>query len=587
VTWEQPTALWLLLTIVLLLFARRTTPQQRIAVANLFLWADLESLNTSALSRRLRRHWLLILQTAFVACVVIALARPLISFGGQRIAIVLDVSMSMGARDGSVTRLETAKAKVVSLVRDLPRGGHATIWLAGPDVILLGEFARSDASLERALQPVPPTDAAAELEVAIEQARGAEPAVSRIYVVSDGAPPDGVEDSVWLSVGGRAENASITALEARRNRHARTVALLVAVRNHGTTSMSGDVVITQSASVIARRTLQLPAAHDSSVVFELPDLEGVVAARLEVSDALAADNARFTIVAPDTLLSVRLIGRNYWVEQALAAHPNVMVIAAGDAPPGDEREVDLVVCASCDEVPPSHPRAGVLLLPPQSTAPRESSTVVITGETHPLLKGFNADGALVSPIEIGRPFDRAAVLAHAATLPVILAHDHDERRIVELRLDPAASVITGDVRFPLLVANAVEWLAAPRRDPAVLVAGEPLRHLLNDDAGDAVVNGPDGRVIPARRTGAGLVAGDTAIAGIYRVTADDTGFAFVVNPAVGRESDLSGPPAEARAASTPALLARSYPAGMAHGLLLMALALLALEWRHRAGERGR
>ena len=585
VTWEQPTALWLLLAILLLLFARSTTPRQRIAVATLFLWANLDPRKASALSRRLRRHWLLILRAAFVAVVVIALARPLIPFGGQHIAIVLDVSMSMGADDGSATRLETAKARAVSLVRDLPRGGHATIWLAGSDVTALGEFPRSDSSLERALQSVRATDASADLDVAVEQARTADPTVSRIYVVSDGAPPD-TQDVGWVPVGARAENASITAMEARRNVRDGTVALLAAVRNHGTTSMSGDLVITHAASVLARRTLHLPAVRESSVVFELPDLEGVVVARLEAADALAADNVRFTIVAPATPLRARLIGRSHWVEQALAAYPNVTIIAAGASQTADKGEVDLVICASCAEVPQADPRAGVLLLPAPSASPREPSTVVVTNGTHPLLRGLHPDGALVSPIEIGRPFDSAAVLAHAATLPVILAHEHDERRIVELRFDPAASGITGEVTFPLLVANAVEWLAAPQRGPAVLVAGEPLRHILHDNADDAVVTGPDGRVIPGRRTGAELVAGDTAAAGIYRVTADDRDFEFVVNPAVERESDLSGPPADAPSASAPALLdARSYPAGVTHGLLLTALALLALEWRHRTGER--
>ena len=583
-TWEQPTALWLLLTIVLLLFARSRTPQQRIAVANLFLWADLETRQMSDLSRRLRRHWLVILQAAFVACVVIALARPVISFGGQPIAIVLDVSMSMGARDGAVTRLETAKARALALVRELPRGVVATIWLSGPEATALGDFARSDATLERALQPVRSTDAAAELDIAIEQARAAEPTTSRIYVISDAAPTD-APDVEWLPVGAPADNASIKGLEARRNVHHGTVALLAAVRNHGATSMSGELVITRGGSVLSRRTLHLPAAQDASVVFELPDLNGVVMARLEVSDALAADNQRFTIVMPDTPLRVRLIGRNHWVEQALAAHPDVMVFAPGPPPVGDEPEVDLVVCASCDEIP-ADPRAGILLLPPPPTGTREPATVVVTEGTHPLLRGLNADGAWVSPIEIGRPVDGAAVLAHAATLPVILAHDHDDRRIVELRFDPAASGITGEVAFPLLVANAVEWLSAPKRGPAVLVAGEPLRHFLNGNAGDAAaVTGPDGRVFPARRTGAELVSGNTAVAGIYRLTTEDQEFEFVVNPAVERESDLSGSSAQPPAESAPALPdARSYPAGMTHGLLLIALALLALEWLHRAGD---
>ena len=41
----------------------------------------------------------MILQAAFIVVVVAALARPLVSLGGHRIAIVLDVSMSMGAGD--------------------------------------------------------------------------------------------------------------------------------------------------------------------------------------------------------------------------------------------------------------------------------------------------------------------------------------------------------------------------------------------------------------------------------------------------------------------------------------------------------
>ncbi len=585
VTWEQPTALWLLLAILLLLFARSTTPRQRIAVATLFLWANLDPRKASALSRRLRRHWLLILRAAFVAVVVIALARPLIPFGGQHIAIVLDVSMSMGADDGSATRLETAKARAVSLVRDLPRGGHATIWLAGSDVTALGEFPRSDSSLERALQSVRATDASADLDVAVEQARTADPTVSRIYVVSDDAPPD-TQDVGWVPVGARADNVSITTMEARRNVRDGTVALLAAVRNHGTTSMSGDLVITHAASVLARRTLHLPAARESSVVFELPDLEGVVVARLEAADALAADNVRFTIVAPATPLRARLIGRSHWVEQALAAYPNVTIIAAGASQTADQGEVDLVICASCAEVPQAHPRAGVLLLPAPSASPREPSTVVVTNGTHPLLRGLHADGALVSPIDSGRRLDPAAVLAHAATLPVVVAQEHDHRRVVELRFDPAASGVTGEVTFPLLVANAVEWLAAPQRGPAVLVAGEPLRHILHDDAGDAVVvTGPARRVIRAQRTAADLIVGDTAVSGIYRVTAGDRDFEFVVNPAVERESDLSGPPADAASASPASLGARPYPAGMTQGLLLTALALLALEWRHRTEER--
>jgi hypothetical protein len=194
---------------------------------------------------------------------------------------------------------------------------------------------------------------------------------------------------------------------------------------------------------------------------------------------------------------------------------------------------------------------------------------------------------MVAPINGGPLLDSSAVLAHAATLPVIVARESDSRRIVEFRFDPAASGVTGEVTFPLLVFNAIDWLVAPRR-AAVLVAGEPLRRFVNDVDGNAiVVTGPDDRVIPMRRTGADLIVADTAVAGIYRVTSDNRDVEFVVNPAVERESDLSVAPSGETSPPSTTLDARTSPTGITSGLLITALALLALEWRHRTGKRGR
>jgi Ca-activated chloride channel homolog len=585
VTWEQPSALWLLLAILLLLFARSTIPQQRLTVANLFLWADLESRKASALSRRLRRHWLLLLQAAFVAVVVVTLARPLVSFGGHRIAIVLDVSMSMGAIDGEVTRLETAKTRARSLVENLPRGGRATIWLAGSDVAMFGEFARGDPLLERELQPLRPTDAAANLDIAIARARTADAAVSRIHVVSDTAPRDS-RGIIWAPVGARADNAAITALVARRNVGLGTMGLLVAVRNFGATVVAGEVVITREASVVARRTLHLPAAAESNVVFELPDGEGVVVARFALADALAADNTRFAVIDRAAPLRALLIGRNHWVEQALAANPDVLTVVAGSAQDGDGTEPDLVICASCADVPPASSRAGVLLMPAPSASPHGPAAVVVINGTHPLLQGLNADGALVSPVGSAAPGEGAEVLARAATLPVIVAQERGLQRIVELRIDPSASGITGEVTFPLFLANAVEWLAEAKRRPTMLVAGDPLRLALGEGAGEEIViTAPDGRNVPARRVGGELVAAGTAVAGIYHVRVDDRELDFVVNPAVEQESDLLISPPEATPTAPVALDAQRDPASSTHGLLLGALALLALEWRHRIGRQ--
>jgi hypothetical protein len=212
---------------------------------------------------------------------------------------------------------------------------------------------------------------------------------------------------------------------------------------------------------------------------------------------------------------------------------------------------------------------------------------VVTNGRHQLLHGVAADGGLVSPVR-GRPLAEGdEVLATAAALPVIVVQDDGHRRIVELRIDASASNITADVTFPLLVANAVEWLAAARHRPTVLAAGEPLRHVLPGDAGEAAVYGPDGRVVPSRLVGAELIVGDTATAGIYRVRAGGRDSAFVVNPVAGPESNLAEPRSGASLEPPPAFLRGTDSTGMTSGLLLAALGLLALEWRHRVAERGR
>src|SRR2546429_29936 len=94
-------------------------------------WAAMKFLLTSIeqTSRRLRFQelLLLILRCAVVALLALAFARPLSTLArgtGRGDAVdavfVMDVSYSMGARDGAETRFERAQAAAVRIIEELP-----------------------------------------------------------------------------------------------------------------------------------------------------------------------------------------------------------------------------------------------------------------------------------------------------------------------------------------------------------------------------------------------------------------------------------------------------------------------------------
>src|SRR5687768_10389508 len=102
---EHPAALALVLLILLLLLTKRRRSQRRLPVANLYLWNDAARSDATALARRVRRHWLIIVQAAFLAAVALAIAQPIVASNPRTVAIVLDRSISMGARRSEERRV--------------------------------------------------------------------------------------------------------------------------------------------------------------------------------------------------------------------------------------------------------------------------------------------------------------------------------------------------------------------------------------------------------------------------------------------------------------------------------------------------
>jgi len=630
----NPAALWLLALALVVLLARRRRPTRRVAVAALHLWDAPSAHDTSPLARRFRTHWLLLLQAAVIVAVVLAIARPLWTFRGGSAALVLDTSMSMSARAGGITRLDTARQRAEAWIDALPAGMRVRLITASPAPRVIGEFVAADAGLRRALAGLRATDAGADVGAAVDYARAADPRPERVLVVTDAAAPAGERRAEWIRVGQPAENVALTVLSAKRtSTGAGDVDVLAELHNHGRTQVTTTLTLTQEGATVSRQPVVIAPHGRARVVAVLHDITGVVTAHVETDDAIAADNTRRTVIASAPVTRVALSGGSYFVERALRSRPGVVFAAPPLA--GAAATADVLVCSGCSEVPRDGSSTGVLLILPKpaaTTEPAAAAPITQSSEPHPVTRSLELAGiaATIIPGAFpsvfpganpgGNPGTQApagaTIVASAGGAPAILAYESAGRRVVELRVDLERSALPLTPAFPILIANAIDWLASRERRPTDYTAGDPIVRPVPpataDTAARAItVTGPRQETLATVTDGHLVTVTSSAAAGTYRLRAGALDDSFVVNPATGGESDVSATSsttAEATAGSTtgssPSSTTISTSGGtnsggpaestprrdrrvdMAAAVLAVALALLAAEWRLRAPRSG-
>lgn len=585
----NPAALWLLLVIAAwLLLGRNQTARPRRPVGNLYLWSQpASSAPVDVALRRVRRHWLILLQAALLTLLVLALARPSFSWQGPRVALVIDVSASMAARESGGTRMDLAKQAARAVIQSLPSRAHVMVVTAGPVATTVGEFAAGDGGLERAVQDIVPIPASADITSAIRSARMAAIDADAIHVISDSpSAPAGSDGVRWVHIGNTLPNRAITRLATRGVPGSpRAREMIATVWNYSTDEHDAVLEVLHGQRVLARRAVHLQPRQGETAVITVDGVDGAIEARLSGDDALAADDQRFAVLAARRVARVLLLGRgSFFLESALAANPAVVVDRATGAGTGIHPDVDVVVCDRCATLPPRG--RGVLMIPP--VQPADPAPLIVSLPEHPIAEAVAPVGPLV-PGSAGAdvPQDALTIL-RVGGRPAIIAYERDGRRVVEWRLDLSESRFTTSTTFPILLDNVLAWLDGRTEDVTAIRAGEPLHWILRNPASSSrpEIVGPDGGAIRARVSGQRLTTTDTTAVGIYEVRGDGTPRTFVVNPVTDGESDLS------RGAATPPSAPVSHrpvtsPGAADHTalLLLVALALLSLEWRARSGGR--
>jgi hypothetical protein len=482
----------------------------------------------------------------------------------------------MGAVTDGTTRLEVARREAEALLDSIPSGTQVHIVGAGGRPRLVGAFRAGDNAAVGALGRLGVTDADSDLSTAIELAQRAHPPPRRTYVITDRPVDSGTvpSDIDWRVVGRSADNTAITTLSARPSpSHRERLEIVLGLHNYGA-GTTARVVLDHDGRPIGERSVQLAAGSDATLSFASSNTGGVLTARLQHQDALAADNVRRLVTggaAPIRVAARPLQSRS--LERALRTHPDIEVAEAGAT------DVHFAVCEGCRGLPAG--TANVMLLPAATSEPPQQVRLTLADRDHPIADGLELDGTtaqLLAPA--GDAPAGASVIVDGNGIPVVLAYRAQGRRVVEVRVDPDGAAWPVSTGFPVLIANIAHWLAHHDARVEAMTAGDPLRWPLGAAESRAQMLGPDGATVDAVVNDGTLVLADTAIAGVYRVQSKSGEQLVAVNPAAQDSNLASNLPI----ALTP--IASGSESGATHApasgfFIVVALVALVVEWRLR------
>lgn len=582
-TLGAPAALWLLLAVPLLVLLHmlRARREARVVSSVLFWQHAVRDLQTRFPVRRLERSLLLLLQVLAVTLLALALARPSLTLpgaAGPALVLVLDTSLSMQATDVPPSRFARAQAEALALLARGGSGRPAMVVAAGPRPRIVHDLSRDVPSLAAAVRRLRPTDGRADLEGAVElaAAQRAEGRAVQVVLFTD-RPWPATPGVTVHQVGTPAPNVAVTRATVRVGDDGQD-ALLVEVANLGAQPRRVRVEATwpdgaATAAVLVlrpeERAVRVWAARSDGVVrvaVRAPDGR-------PLGDALPADDAAEVVVGDALRPRVLLVSSgNPFLEAALDALPVREVRRAPRADPAAWGAFDLVVL---DRPPPLALPPGRYIvvgtvpegLPVSRTGRAQGLVVTRAEEGHPLLQAVDLVGTRVDEAAVLRP--RGGQVLAEGQVPLLWLFEDGARRVLLVPFDLARSDLPLSPAFPLLLANAVEWLAGP----VVVPAGEA--PLLPAVPGPVLLVGPDGRSTPVRAHDGVLALPALDRAGVYRVRGEGWERALVVTRPGGEESDLRAPPAPPGGTARDAATRR---VEVWAPLLAAAVLLLAVEW---------
>jgi hypothetical protein len=558
--------------------------RRRVVVAFAPLWLPAAGERRSERwARRLRRWLSLALQLCVFGLLLTGAAdpRPGAADGaGRTLVVLVDRSASMSATDEPGSRLAAARERARALVAGLGRGDRALVASFAADVAAESGFESDPQRLARAALAATPSEEPGDLGRALAFAasvlRGQPHPM--IVLVSDGrfsddararvrwddaGPPDDTAPALagidvrWARVGRRARNVALLAFAARRlPGDPSSVEAAVTLRNFGDAPAAVTLEISagnvNEGAPVDRARLQLAPGETRRHV--LPDVAAPGArlvARLLERDDLALDDRAYAVVPGLERLRVLRVGApNLYLDGALLSlgeSVSVHGVRPEAAEAGRARwgSYDVVIFDGVAPAPP--PTAGhfLYLAPRGAGSPFPGRGVLRdpvfsdTRKGHPVLRQLDLGDVNIAEAERLTLTPGDVAVASSFGAPLVAARERPGLRVLALAFDVRRSDLPMRASFPLLVANALGWLAGTdARELAPAVVGRTARVPVPRGARSVDVRDPAGARASWPASG-DVVELPVRRAGFYRVGE----VALAANASDAVESDTA-PPSE-------------------------------------------
>jgi len=473
--------------ILLLYLLKRRYPENEIA-SHLLWRRALREQEANRPWQRLRRSLLLLLQLLAAACLVFALMRPLIparASSGAPVVIVVDRSASMTAAasrgSGASGALEEALRAVAAAAEELPASRPVTLIAAGaePELLLKDETGRRE--ILRALEGIEPrfgrTDEEAALTLAEALVRGREGA--ELWLATDGriraAFADiGASDIRLFRAGRDGANTALAAFGLRAGTEAYEAAATLV--QYGSRPAEGTLAIVPAgaAEPAAERPFRLESGEQRVFSFDgLPAAE-YYRAEIRAADDYEADNAAFAFPEAPERGRALLVGESsLFLSAALGlAGVEIVQVDPADFEPDDAaaESVDWIVVHGADEsalrtdawrgLLDSRPVWHIWSAssPPPGGEAVEPADIRTDIRAHPVTEHISLADTHIARIVRADPGPGMEAIALYGGVPVLFAGTVNGQPRLVMAFDPADSDLPLRADFPILAAQAAEWL---------------------------------------------------------------------------------------------------------------------------------
>jgi hypothetical protein len=506
---------------------------RRVPVSTLMFWQQIfEEKKPRSIWQRLRHLISLLLQLAFLALLVFAVADPIFRWQqarARRMVLVLDNSASMNARDVSPSRLEAARAEGRRFIDGLRPGDELAIIAAGAQPRVACGMTDHQRTLHEALDAIPASDGPTRIAEAVTLARrllSGSSKTRRVVVLTDAgfdaaADLARQDDIELIGIGKKTGNAGITRLQARRSLvDPIGYEILVEVANASDDPASLRLELDLEDEPIDVVPLNLKPGERNVQVFEKTSADGGrLRAHLDRDDALPADNTAWAILPRRSTQKVTLVGRgNLFLDKVFEAIPlvHLEIVKVGEGQPAPARPPSAAggatppVVVYHRTIPDALPAGDVVVIDPERSSslwdlgePLHNPIVARQDKDSPLLAHIRLDNVLMPEARKLTLKGTAHVLAESAAedpLYAVLERPDGQGKVVVLTVDIDKSDLPLQTAFPIMMTNLLSELRGSKGElreamPAGAVA-EVVVPAESDPAVVRALRGPDGREQP-------------------------------------------------------------------------------------------